>query len=56
MKKTPLYGIWSWAYGQWNLLYQYPRTYILEQALRTLAKARENYPSARLEIREVPKD
>ena len=45
-----LYGIWVYAYGGWNLLYQYPRSYSLERECEIFAKARQNMPQARLKI------
>ena len=53
MEKKTIYGIWSWYCG-WNLLYQYPRTYSLEEASKILQIASRNLPQARLKIDVVP--
>lgn len=50
MENETLYGIWVYANGGWNLLYQYPRSYSLERECEIFAKARQNMPTARLKI------
>lgn len=52
-EKRPIYGIWSWYCG-WNLLYQYPRSYSLEEESKILQIAMKNCPEARLKIDVVP--